>query len=344
MLFRKSFIILLFLPLYSFPQNNYVFQHLTVEDGLLSNPRVNVFQDAEGFYWFSSASGIQRFDGKNFISYIYANNGTKNSTGEWVGKPVEDKEKNIWIFNDDGISIYQRKHGTFARLYLNDAADSNVNNVSAIIKDEQQQIWIITTRNIFLYNYESRQAVLFSNILNDANSSIAAAIYDTKRNNFWLLISRNGSYEIALFDYIKKQITWQINTVVKDLLHSYKTISLFKLDGSGNIWMSDFAGNFCRYNTLTHQLSHYSILQEANSQKNRLNYSEIYDFIDDENGTIWFGGESIGLLKYNKSSDSFTSIKFENGSEYGLHYDQTIFSFLIQVFKLLHFRIKNVHS
>jgi ligand-binding sensor domain-containing protein/two-component sensor histidine kinase len=327
MLFRKSFIILLLLPLYSFPQNNYVFQHLTVEDGLLSNPRVNIFQDAEGFYWFSSASGIQRFDGKNFISYIYANNGTKNSTGEWVAKPVEDREKNIWIFNDDGINIYQRKHRTFTRLYLNDAADSNMNNVAAIIKDEQKQIWIITNKNIFQYNYESRQAVQFSNILSDAHSSIAGAIYDSKRNNFWLLISRNGSYELALFDYIKKQINWQVNTVVKDLLHSYKTISLFKLDGSGNIWLSDFFGTFCKYNTLTNQLSHYSLLQKANNQKNRLNYSEVYDFIDDGNGAIWFGGESIGLLKYDKKSDSFTSIKFENGSEYGLHYDQTIFSF-----------------
>jgi ligand-binding sensor domain-containing protein len=89
----KILILLFFLPIYSFSQNTYTFQHLTVEDGLLSNPFVNGFQGSDGFYWFSSFNGIQRYDGKNFIAYRYVNHGIKNSTDEWIGRPVEDKEK-----------------------------------------------------------------------------------------------------------------------------------------------------------------------------------------------------------------------------------------------------------
>src|ERR1022692_256175 len=161
--FNKFLILILFLPLYSLSQNAYTFQHLTVEDGLLSNPFVNVFQDSDGFYWFSSVSGIQRYDGKTFITYRYVTHGTKNSTDEWVGRPLEDKKKNIWIVNDEGINIYQKAHRAFERLYMSDALDSNKNNVSCLLKDEQNIIWIITKQNIFQYDYSLRKQILCSN-------------------------------------------------------------------------------------------------------------------------------------------------------------------------------------
>src|SRR5665647_1162810 len=181
MLNKKLYVLILFLPLYSLAQSNYVFQHITVEDGLLSNSHVNTFQDSEGFYWLSTIGGIQRFDGKNFVTYTYSNNSTKNSIGDWAGKPVEDKEKNIWILNDDGINIYQRKHRTIRRLYLSDAADSNTNNVCSIIKDQFDEIWIITNKNIYEYNYKLGKAVIFRNIISDTPVSYTHLTLPTNR-------------------------------------------------------------------------------------------------------------------------------------------------------------------
>jgi len=327
MLNKKLYVLILFLPLYSLAQSNYVFQHITVEDGLLFNSHVNTFQDSEGFYWLSTIGGIQRFDGKNFVTYTYSNNATKNSIGDWAGKPVEDKEKNIWILNDDGINIYQRKHRTIRRLYLSDAADSNTNNVCSIIKDQFDEIWIITNKNIYHYNYKLETAVLSRNIISDAHSGIAGAITNSKRNIFWLLISRNGLYEIGCFDPNKNEISYLTNPAVKKLLYNYKTIAFFKSDESNNLWLSDYWGTLFRYNTITNGLFHYSISHEKGKEKSGLNYGQVYDCLDDNNGTIWFGGENTGLMKYDKNTDSFTDVQFHDGSQYGLHYDQTIFNF-----------------
>ncbi len=328
-MFFKFFTILLFIPFYSFSQNNFVFQHLTVEDGLLSNPLVNIFQDAEGFYWFSAVNGIQRFDGKNFTTYLYPENGTRISTGERTGKPLEDNDKNIWILNDNGINIYQRSHQKIIRLYMNDAADSNTNNVSTLIKDEQNTIWIITGKNIFKYNYASGKPVLFCNVTSDVHLGIATATYDNKRNIFWLLISeKNGPfYKIACFDYHKKQIKYLLDTAVTKLFISYKPIAFFKADESSNLWIADYWGNLFKYNTIKNQLFQYSVLNKKDKEKKDPTYSVIHDCLDENNGTIWFGGENVGLLKYSKSTDSFTLIKYENGSEYGLHYDEVIHNF-----------------
>lgn len=327
MFLKKLFIIFLFPPFNSFSQNNYVFQHLTVEDGLLSNPHVTTFQDDEGFYWFSSVSGIQRFDGKNFITYTYSKNGIENSTGEWGGRPIEDKEKNIWVVNNNGINIYQRKQQMFFRLYMQDAADSNINNVCRLVKDGENKIWIITNKNIFQYDYASGKTVLISNIINNAHSDIVTAAYNSKREKIWMLISKFGNYLIASFNCKKKQTSYVVNLAVKELLSSYKSVALFKSDESDNLWMSDYFSTLGKYNSSINELTHYPALQEKNKEQGRSNYSEVYDFFDDDNGTIWFGVQGIGLLKFDKKSDSFINIKKENGSEYGLHYDETIYSF-----------------
>ncbi len=235
---------------------------------------------------------------------------------------MEDREKNIWILNDDGINIYQRKHGTISLLYISDATDSNTNNVSAVIKDPQGEIWIVTNQNIFQYNYNLGKAVLFKNFLNDVNAGIVAAINDREKNIFWILISRDGFYEITCYDYIKNKITYPDDPAIKALLHNYKAIAFFKSDENNNLWVSDYWGTLLRYNTITKKSSQYLISHAMGKEKSRLNYGKIYDCLDDGNGKVWFGGENTGLLKYDKNTASFSTIQYQNGSGYGLHYDQ----------------------
>src|SRR5215472_3259743 len=153
------YVVFLF-PAYLFSQSNYVFQHITAEDGLTTDPDVNIFEDTEGFYWFNSFSGIQRFDGKKFISYKYHYTDSRNITDNPVIKPVEDSEKNIWLINKEGINIFYRIKQQLRRLYMPDATDSNSNNVAAVVKDSRGALLIFTSKNVFRYNYVLQKPVL----------------------------------------------------------------------------------------------------------------------------------------------------------------------------------------
>ena len=67
MRFRISiWFILIFFCTQISAQQNYIFQHLTLDNGLLVNSGVSGSQDSQGFYWFDSLTGIQRYDGQNF--------------------------------------------------------------------------------------------------------------------------------------------------------------------------------------------------------------------------------------------------------------------------------------
>jgi ligand-binding sensor domain-containing protein/two-component sensor histidine kinase len=314
-------------PLSLLSQDDYLFEHLTVEDGLLSNPHVHTFQDSEGYYWFSSTSGIQRFDGRKFVSYLYSDNGKKYSSGEWVGKPVEDRQKNIWILNDDGINIYDKRIQKLGRVFLSDAPDSNSRNVCDLLKDEQQNIWIITNRNIFRYDYATKKPILINRVISETNFGIATVCFDQQASVFWLLISGNSSFRVASYNYKTGQVSYTSNDRLIDLLHHYNPISFFKMDKQSNIWIADYLGHLSKFNTISQELINYSPLPGVHQKKKSAPNANIQDFLDEGNGTIWFGGEDIGLLKYTSHDNRFTNIEVENGSQYGLHYDQTVFGF-----------------
>lgn len=44
-------------------------RHLTTADGLAANTVRHIFQDQEGYIWFSTNNGLSRYDGYNFVNY-----------------------------------------------------------------------------------------------------------------------------------------------------------------------------------------------------------------------------------------------------------------------------------
>ena len=64
----------------------YIIKRLGIEQGLSNNYVVGITQDKQGFLWFATEEGLNKFDGTRFITY-YKNDPSKNSqsiTGnEW---------------------------------------------------------------------------------------------------------------------------------------------------------------------------------------------------------------------------------------------------------------------
>lgn len=48
---------------------NLEFEHLTIEEGLSASTVFSIFQDQEGFMWFSTPDGLNKYDGYQFKIY-----------------------------------------------------------------------------------------------------------------------------------------------------------------------------------------------------------------------------------------------------------------------------------
>lgn len=239
---------------------------------------------------------------------------------------MEDKDGNLWIVNDEGINIYQKVNKGFTRLYLNDAPDSNKNNVCTVLKDDQNVLWILTNKHIYRYDYHLQTPVLYATVSNDPHLMILAATFDKRTHTLLLLLLKNAVFEIAGFDFPKRQLSYLDNMDVRKMIRSYSPVGFFKMDETGNLWIANFKGDFCKYNIARNEFSSYAVLHQQNEKRKASGYSMINDMYDDGHGTVWFGSENAGLLKFDKGKNSFLIIDKENNSEFGLHYDEKIFS------------------
>ena len=60
---------LLFFPGHAQHSNEIGFRHLSVDDGLSQSTVMCIAQDQEGFFWFGTQDGLNRYDGYTFTIF-----------------------------------------------------------------------------------------------------------------------------------------------------------------------------------------------------------------------------------------------------------------------------------
>src|SRR5882762_7858712 len=56
----------------------------SIEDGLVNNDVLNIYQDSQGFIWFCTRGGLSRYDGTRFTNYTTDNGLTNDMINDIV--------------------------------------------------------------------------------------------------------------------------------------------------------------------------------------------------------------------------------------------------------------------
>ncbi|MEO6851305.1 MAG: two-component regulator propeller domain-containing protein, partial [Mucilaginibacter sp.] len=92
---------------YAFGQSNrYRFSHLDVSDGLSQNQINSIFKDSEGFMWFGTASGLNRFDGHTFKIFKHDSNNKNSLSDDVINRIFEGPDKKLWMLTRKGLCFY----------------------------------------------------------------------------------------------------------------------------------------------------------------------------------------------------------------------------------------------
>ncbi|PTQ97874.1 two component regulator with propeller domain [Mucilaginibacter yixingensis] len=88
--------------------------HYSTEDGLSHDNVTCVLKDHEGFMWFGTWDGINRFDGHNFVSYKSRSGDDSKLHNNRIDQIVEDAGGMLWLrAYDNQIYRFDKKHETF---------------------------------------------------------------------------------------------------------------------------------------------------------------------------------------------------------------------------------------
>ncbi len=89
------------------------FTHFYTYDGLSHSTITAIEQDYQGFMWFGTFNGLNRFDGYSFKTYKSNPANPNTLTSSHIESIFEDSKNNLWIGTADGVNVYDRKSDAF---------------------------------------------------------------------------------------------------------------------------------------------------------------------------------------------------------------------------------------
>ena len=95
------------------------FRNLSITDGLSENNVRCIIQDHNGFMWFGTKDGLNRYDGVNFKKFQSRQEGDFDFS--YITHLCEDRDGLIWVGSDSGVGYYnpETEHKPFFQSIIN---------------------------------------------------------------------------------------------------------------------------------------------------------------------------------------------------------------------------------
>ncbi len=270
------------------------FDHITTAQGLSSALALSIYQDRQGFMWFGTEDGLNRYDGYTFITYRNSPDDPHSLNNNVILALYEDKEGMLWIGAADGLNKFDAASGQFTT-YRHDPNDANSlsdNKVWAIHEDANDALWIGAENGGL--NLLDRKTGTFTHYQNDPNDprslshNTIRAILEDKEGALWI-----GTYGGGLnrFDRTTGQFTaYRYNPDDPNSL-SHDKVTTLASDGSGAIWIGT-EGGLNRLDPATGRITRYQPIPDApHSLSNAVVRATLIDHL----GILWVGTYGGGL-------------------------------------------------
>ena len=317
--FNRSLYLLIPFLLISFTtlaQRSVKFDKITVDNGL-SQSNINwILQDEQGFLWFATNGGLNRFDGSQFKTYIHNDADSNSISNNIINHIYEDDHGKIWVSTQNGLNVYDKSLEIFTLVKgeLNSSIGISNNQITCTIKDNFGNYWIGTSGGgLTKYNPKSNIYITYRNIIKNPQSLSSNYITCLEKDKYgfiWIGTADNGINMLEpgsgkLLRYVKSDINSN-QSLSNNQIHTIYE------DNDGDLWIGTAAG--------------IDLLKPTKNGRNLNNRDEIINFhrkvipnnsaasnsilsiYQRASGLIWFGtvDNGLGFLdKYTRAVGNF---------------------------------------
>ncbi len=284
------------------------FKHLSVEDGLSQSTVWSIYQDTEGFMWFGTRDGLNKYDGYQFT--VYKNDATNpySLSNNNIRAIYEDDSGAFWIGTyGGGLNKFNRKNETFSH-YRNEPGNRNSLShdiIFSIYKGDSGVLWIGTYGGgLNRFNCEDEIFRHYKNDTNDPKSLISnriTSLYVDHSNTLWVGTNKG----LDKFDKEKQQFFhYRLNTEMSENETENYIWSIYE-DRSGILWIGTDKGlnQFDRENGAS---IHYQIYPNS---PNSLSSNDVRFIYEDYSNTLWVGTFGGGISQFDRVTKTFKHYK-----------------------------------
>ena len=301
-------------PLYA-ANSDIQFEHITTEQGLSQSCILSILQDSQGFMWFGTQDGLNKYDGYQFTVYKYNEFDSHSISDNFITSIYEDKSGILWVgTGNGGLNKYDQKTQQFTQYKL-DPKNSNSlgsNRILSIYEDKLGTLWI-GTGNGGLNKFD-RNTKQFTRYIHNPRKPDSLAdntvfsIHEDKLGTLW--IGTSGGLD--KFNRETQQFTHYTHDPTNSSSLSNNTVLLIYEDQLGKLWIGTNGGGINQFNYETGQFTHYT---HDIANPNSLSHNTVSSIAEDRFGNLWLVTSSWYGNSYGTTLD-----KFEPKTEKFTHY------------------------
>lgn len=129
------------------------FRHYTMEQGLSNNSVSGIVQDDDGFLWFGTEEGLNRYDGERFSSFFHDASG-KGLPNDHITQMVKLSGNRILIGSEKGLCVFHTRTHQFDPIPLpnREGQLKTDDMIWFIFVDSKNQCWIATEFAVYVLN------------------------------------------------------------------------------------------------------------------------------------------------------------------------------------------------
>lgn len=288
-------------PLYA-GRNDIDFSRLDVNNGLSNNEVNSILKSQDGFIWFATSSGLNRFDGYDFKVLRNLATDDINISEANIKQIVQTADGYIWLFyHTNTLDVYVLSKDCFIpvpevleQLGLDDT-------VVRIFAEPQGKLLFLNDRNeLVRYDYQDKEVKRF-----------AAGNYTSAGDVLFDVCVTGNNYYLAYNSGMVLVINQHMDQVLLNdryLTGMQGDSYCLYVDSDNDIWVYPdpaFHKGVYLLNRTTGQWTNYT----AESGSLRLSSSIVRDVEEDLTGNIWIATDHGGISIINKKAGTVCYLK-----------------------------------
>ncbi len=292
------------------------FKRISLADGLSHSNVYSVVRGKQGFIWFGTENGLNRYDGYSIKEYTHNPENPRSLSNNNAGNLFADNDGSIWIGSwGGGLDRFDPKTGVFTH-HRHDPEDSRSigeDRIQCVFVCGHGDIWA-GTRSAGL-NRLDRETGRFKRFSHDPDNPDSIS-----NNRVWSIAGDNSGRlwvgtddGLNRFDHDTETFTRFHHSPNDPKTLSHDRVRKVTVGFSGTLWVGTQAG-LNRFDPETETFDRFYLNNSFIGEDNE--YNKINTVIEGMNNNLWVGSANGGLYEFRIDTKRFVQYAHDpNDSE-----------------------------
>ncbi|MEX1211948.1 MAG: two-component regulator propeller domain-containing protein [Balneolaceae bacterium] len=250
-----------------------------------------IYQDSEGFMWFGTQDGLNRYDGYDVQTYRADPSRPWTLSHNDIRVIYEDSDSTLWVGTQSGgLNRYDRDLDRFFAYERDPDAPEGLrtNAVWDLLEDHRGDFWVATARGLYRMDRETGTFQIPDMLVDGLPSPEVTALFECESNQLWIGTT-NG---LARMDRDREEL----EVIPSGPSGVEGLVRVILQDHAGTIWIgTEEEGLYFKEEGAT-EFERFGM----NGNPVSLVDNTVAAMIEDREGKLWLGSGSRGLQILNR--------------------------------------------